>query len=650
MKITLSLLTVLTFFSLNTFAQDFQYTTLKGHTNVVNKIIFSPDGKTLASASRDSRDRTIRLWDVATGTHKYDLTGHNTNVSSIAFSPDGLTLASGSENGKIRLWDVTTGQYRVTLEGHRDTVRSVAFSPDGKTLASGSSDRTIRLWNATTGLYKVTLEGHSEYVNSVTFSPDGKTLASGSSDRTIRLWNAATGFHQQTLTEHTNSVYEISFIENGQTLVSKSSDGSSTIHLWDAATTKLKETLSINNNYYVSINSDRTMLAGVYSSSRISLWDIATETEVASLIGHTSSIYRLTFSPDGKILASGGADRTIRLWDLSTHVNITPSTVESPPIGEQFEININIANGHDVRGYKIVVDYDSDSLQYVSHANGDYLSDKVFEGPTVSQPGQVSFINISTADTGNGDGTLATITFKVVSRRSSTISLSAMLSDSDGNRLPYVVISGKVVEPPWDVNSDGVVDILDLSFVAARFGQKDQTVADVNGDGAVDIKDLITIASGLDTEAAAPAALSANLNSIPIRTTVQKWITQAQQLNLTDPMSQRGIRFLERLLASLLPEKTALLANYPNPFNPETWIPYNLVKPADVTLTIYSANGATVRTLTLGHQSAGIYQSRSRAAYWDGRNEVGESVASGVYFYTLTAGDFTATRKMLILQ
>ena len=105
---------------------------------------------------------------------------------------------------------------------------------------------------------------------------------------------------------------------------------------------------------------------------------------------------------------------------------------------------------------------------------------------------------------------------------------------------------------------------------------------------------------------------------------------------------------LERLLATLLPKETVLLANYPNPFNPETWVPYQLAKPAEVTLMIYAINGTVVRTLALGHQVAGHYQSRVRAAYWDGRNAQGEKVASGVYFYTLTAGDFTATRKMLI--
>ena len=131
-------------------------------------------------------------------------------------------------------------------------------------------------------------------------------------------------------------------------------------------------------------------------------------------------------------------------------------------------------------------------------------------------------------------------------------------------------------------------------------------------------------------------------------TLVQAWIAQAEVEDDGSLAFRQGIANLQQLLASLLPEKTALLANYPNPFNPETWLPYHLAEAANVTVRIYAADGALVRTLALGHQVAGIYESRDRAAYWDGRNELGESVASGVYFYTFQAGDFTATRKMLI--
>ena len=119
-------------------------------------------------------------------------------------------------------------------------------------------------------------------------------------------------------------------------------------------------------------------------------------------------------------------------------------------------------------------------------------------------------------------------------------------------------------------------------------------------------------------------------------------------MNLTTPAYQRGILMLEQLLVMLTPKETALLPNYPNPFNPETWIPYQLAKPAEVSISIYAADGRLVRTLALGYQPVDMYQSRGHAAYWDGRNALGEPVASGVYFYTLTAGEFTATRKMLI--
>ena len=209
-----------------------------------------------------------------------------------------------------------------------------------------------------------------------------------------------------------------------------------------------------------------------------------------------------------------------------------------------------------------------------------------------------------------------------------------------------------ITVPKWDVNRDGEVDILDLILVAQDIGKTSGTHlrTDVNGDGTRNIQDLVLVASHLG-ELSGPAAplLSQILTQNRISPTVlQTWIAQAQIENDGSYAFQKGIANLQKLLTLLAPEETALLPNYPNPFNPETWIPYQLAEPAEVTLRIYAIKGEAVRTLTLGHQPAGIYQNRTRAAYWDGKNALGEPVASGVYFYTLTAGDFNATRKMLI--
>ncbi|MYA70466.1 T9SS type A sorting domain-containing protein, partial [Candidatus Poribacteria bacterium] len=200
-----------------------------------------------------------------------------------------------------------------------------------------------------------------------------------------------------------------------------------------------------------------------------------------------------------------------------------------------------------------------------------------------------------------------------------------------------------------DVNGDNIVNIQDLVSVAANLGQSGSNPADINLDGIVNIQDLVLVAGAFGPSDSAPA-LNPQVLQTSIATDVKKWLQEARQLPLTDPAFQRGILILEQLLATLTPKQTALLPNYPNPFNPETWIPYQLAKPANVKISIYAADGKFVRRLALGTQGAGIYESRSRAAYWDGRNTVGEPVTSGLYFYTFTTGDFSATRRMVILK
>ena len=200
-----------------------------------------------------------------------------------------------------------------------------------------------------------------------------------------------------------------------------------------------------------------------------------------------------------------------------------------------------------------------------------------------------------------------------------------------------------------DANNDGVVNTQDLVLVASNYGQTGTNSADINGDGVVNIEDLTTVAGALDNAGAAPSAHPQMLELFTAAE-VKLWLSHAQQLDLTYPTALKGILFLEQLLAALLPKETALLPNYPNPFNPETWIPYRLAEDAFVTLTIYDGEGRVVRMLEVGHRVAAFYESRSKAIYWDGRNELGEQVATGVYFYHLSAEDYSATRKMLILK
>ena len=211
----------------------------------------------------------------------------------------------------------------------------------------------------------------------------------------------------------------------------------------------------------------------------------------------------------------------------------------------------------------------------------------------------------------------------------------------------------------WDINNDGVVDIRDLVLVANNFGEGTPAYpkVDVNKDGKVNILDLLLVAAhfGEPSTSAAPsksegfATPNSTINTEHFDL-VEQWLTEARLANDGSLPFQQGIAALERLINTAVPKETVLLANYPNPFNPETWIPYDLAEDSDVEIHIYNLKGETVRQLSLGFQGAGTYRSQPRAAYWDGRNAVGEPVASGIYFYTLHTGQIKATRRMVILK
>ena len=214
---------------------------------------------------------------------------------------------------------------------------------------------------------------------------------------------------------------------------------------------------------------------------------------------------------------------------------------------------------------------------------------------------------------------------------------------------------------PWDVNEDGNVDIADLLPVAlAALGGAAEPVnprVDINGDGTVDISDLLFVADNLD-EPVNTAPLGGAGAALPDEVAVSALDAEQLRTQITILRAEsdgtvkykRLIDFLEGLLVKICPNQTRVLPNYPNPFNPETWIPYQLAKASDVQITIYDGRGTVVRRLELGHQREGYYTSRNRAAYWDGRNAIGERVASGLYFYQLQADNMSLLRKMVILK
>jgi len=288
--------------------------TLKGHTNSVNSVSFSPDGRTLASGS--SYDGTVKLWDMVSSQERATLKGHTISVLSVTFSPDGRTLASGSNDRTVKLWDVASGVEKATLK-HAYPVRSVSFSPDGRTLASGSDDRTVKLWDVASGQEKAILKVLT-FVRSVSFSPDGRTLASGNENKTVKLWDVASGQEKVTLKGHADSVWSVSFSPDGRTLASSSDDR--TVKLWDVASGQEKVTLKGHayRVWSVSFSPDGRTLASSSSDSTVKLWDVASGAEKATLRGHANSVSSVSFSPDGRTLASGSDDKTVKLWDVAS--------------------------------------------------------------------------------------------------------------------------------------------------------------------------------------------------------------------------------------------------------------------------------------------------------------------------------------------
>ena len=334
-------------------------------------------------------------------------------------------------------------------------------------------------------------------------------------------------------------------------------------------------------------------------------------------------------------------------------------------VGDTFTLDINAEEVHDLAGWQFDVAFDPAVLEAVEVKEGDFLKTggraTFFQRGTIdNRSGKIKGLSAASLskDGASGTGTLLSVTFTAKAGGQTQLRLEnfqlAAITGAPIAAGPHevgITIEGQLAI--GDVNRDGQVSILDLVLVARHFGETvpANSEVDINGDGLINILDLILVAQHMGgSTAAAPSILAVDGIEGLDPVMIQAWIERAQLEDDGSIAFQQGIVKLQSLLASMIPEETVLLANYPNPFNPETWIPYQLASPSEIVITIYDTRGSVIRQLDLGHQREGYYTSRGRAAYWDGRNDVGECVASGIYFYQLQTDNVSLLRKMVILK
>jgi WD40 repeat protein len=631
----------------------------------VRSLAFSPDGRVLAGGWL-----SVSLWDL-TRPAEHPVVLPHARVHSVAFSPDGATLATASQDSSVKLWDVATLQAVATLAGHTDAVHSIVFDPDGGALASGSGDHTIKLWDIATRREITTLTGHAAGVYTVAFSADGRSLASGSGDHTVKLWDVATGVETATLIGHDGPVVMAAFCADGASLVSghsgpwdrrpEDAPASPRIRRWDLATRQQVDAFGdyFARVYQLAFSPDGELLATTDGAEDITLWDVVSRRRVGRLDGAVEWVSSLTFSPDSVTLvaATGGG---VKAWDvarrqpISTFVSGLANSVAFTPDGR-----ILVTADEDV------VLWDVTSGQKLATLDGHPERNTAL---AVSPDGAVLAAGDADYAIHLWDVEFVLQTARAVGRDVRLVAEAARLSGhtSDVMELTFIPDGGTLVSG----SRDGAVRLWDVAegreLTSLDAGGRSRGIA-LSPDGGL----LASVGAGYNTRLWDVASLQEiatvgghrhpfiyALEFSPDGTLLASggegvllWgIAGApgETPAAVDPTGKTGATWAHVKQAAPTPTSATLLPNYPNPFNPETWIPFDLRDDAKVVISIYDASGSIVRRLDLGGRPAGAYRTRGRAAYWDGRDNYGEVVSSGVYFAELVAGIRRRTQRIAL--
>ncbi len=286
---------------------------LVGHADWVNACTVTPDGRRVVSASRD---RTLKVWDLASGRTEVTLEGHADWVNACAVIPDGRRVVSASYDGTLKVWDLASGRAEVTLEGHADWVTACAVTPDGWRVVSASADKTLKVWDLASGRAEATLEGHAREVTACAVTPDGRRVVSASEDGTLRVWDLASGRVEATLEGHVFPVAACAVTPDGRRVVSVSAEG--TFRVWDLASRRAEATLEgqVASVRACAVTPDGRRVVSVLVEGRLEVWDLASGRVEATLEGHTGWVTACAVTPDGRRVVSASQDQTLKVWDL----------------------------------------------------------------------------------------------------------------------------------------------------------------------------------------------------------------------------------------------------------------------------------------------------------------------------------------------
>jgi WD40 repeat protein len=283
-----------------------------GHTECVQGVAFFKDGRRFASCGWD---RTLRVWDVATGKELARLERHDHNFDCLALCPDQRHVLSGGFDRTFRLWDLKTGKELHRFEG-ANRFASLAVSPDGRWVVSGNHDHTVRLWDLNDYKEVHRFDGHTWCVDAVAISSDSHRAASASYDGTVRLWDLDRRREIACLKGHTDSVYGVAFSPDGKRVLSGGRD--KTLRLWDAEDGSQLQVFKGHTGVVgiVAFSPDGRRALSAGHDGTVRLWDVKTAKEIHCFTGHRGQVWCVSFSPDGNFALSCGVDRTIRLWRL----------------------------------------------------------------------------------------------------------------------------------------------------------------------------------------------------------------------------------------------------------------------------------------------------------------------------------------------